>query len=286
MQIEKYCKDCNQHFFYDNGIDEGLSGDKSSIHTIDQVAFCPRCIDPHLVPGQHYKKQTILELFARHLKSKGIVLARLEQDQIVDMMKGFPSTYNLYISNSTYSTVNLDVGTVFQGKNGQFEIGGVIETQRPTTNEHGTFFAYNREIRCLRCKRKTVYSRKDTLQFYLQLKLKQCIHCDVTVTNHKRDTSGLNRNGSEKSEFSDRAMAKALNVSRNDYRRYNITERVEPLPDGTVINGLTIRSSFWDDDPMSYSPKYVLDCPKCKQTFICLQKQVKQQQHFCPVAKQ
>jgi hypothetical protein len=283
MQIEKYCKYCSQIFFYDDGTDvDGLSGVADiSANKVKREGFCPRCVDPHYIAGESYKKTVILELFRKHMKDNGVHVAVLDEDSLLIMMQSFPTSWKLFNSNGTYLTINLIIGTRFPGKVGEFEIGQVIKEHRHTTNEYGEFFKYTREIKCLRCGRVVLYNRRDTLEFYLQFKLKQCKNCDPPVGNPNGNTQNLNRNGSEKSEFSERAMAKALNVSRNDYRRHRPTERVPPLPNGTVVNGLIIRQSYWDEDPDSYSPKYILGCEKCKQTFICIQKNVHYLQHRC-----
>lgn len=280
MQRESYCKHCKKIFYYEDGVDEGLTGSSDSI-TIVPKGYCPVCTDPHFIPGESYRKDVIFNLFKQHLKAHQIAVSVIEDEDLLAMMKTFPSTWNLYSSNGSYTTVTLTIGTRFHGLNGQFEIGQVIRQHQNTTNENGMFFHYMRELKCLRCSKVVIYPRNQILHYYMQLKLKACKKCDASSSDHKRNTSGLNRTGSIKSEFSERALAKALNVSRNDYRRYHFSEPVPALPPGTVVSNLIIQEAYWDEDPSVYAPMYLLFCPKCKKNFTCLQKRVDLQQHFC-----
>lgn len=261
MPIEQICRHCDKIYF---------------------EASCPNCIDPHFIPGESYKKQVIIDIFKRHLKKKGVHVASLDSEAILSMMTAFPRTNALYHSNGNYLTITLPFGSRFQGKRGEFELLLVHTKEVKLDNDYNrNRFAYLREVKCLRCGSIVVYNRKSVLEFYIGLVEKCCIHCDPSTSNHIRDTNGLNRNGAEKSEYSDRAMAKALNVSRNDYRRHKITEPVPSLPLGTQIKNLKIILAYWDENPDSYSPKYTLQCIKCNQTFECIQKRVQLVQHFC-----
>jgi hypothetical protein len=287
--VEKLCRHCETFFYYDDGVDSGGLANSTDRYKRDSECqqkrrgFCPKCDDPHYIPGETYQKDVIIQLFKKHLSSKGVNVAPFDKEILVSMMKSFTRTYALYSSNGTFRTFNLLTGSRFKSEWGEFELLAPIpEKTGPDT------FAYKRGIKCLRCGKVIYVDRKKALEFFIGLHEKSCINCDNNRINnlpdhsdHERNTNGLNRNGSSKSEFSDRAMAKALNVSRNDYRRYHITERVEPLATGTIVNGLTVTEAFWDEDPSSYSPKYVLVCMKCKKTFVCLQKKVQNYQHFC-----
>lgn len=265
MLVEQICRHCNKIFVHDG----------------QREASCPNCIDPHLIPGESYKKQIIIDLFRRHLRKKGVHVASLDNEAILSMMTAFPRTNQLYHSNANYLTVTLPFASRFQGKRGEFEL--LLVQTKELRLVDSPRFAYFREIKCLRCNRIVVYSRKQVLEFYIGLVEKCCIHCDHSVSKHDRDTTGLNRNGSEKSEYSDRAMAKALNISRNDYRRHKneILSPVPSLPLGTIIGNLSVVGSYWDENPDSYSPKYILQCTKCNQAFECIQKRVALIQHFC-----
>lgn len=284
--VEKLCRFCQTYFYYEDGLDlgglgarnehdRGLQGRKEKNH-----GYCPNCIDPHFIPGETYQKEVILHLFKRHLTSHSISIP--DNDTLIEMMKNFPRSYACYTSNGTYRTFNLSTGLIFNGEFGQFQL---LEVKVQQT--HHELLAYMRNIKCTRCGRVVCVDRKKALEFFVGLKEKCCANCDNKrghggMSDHERDTTGLNRNGASKSEFSDRAMAKALNVSRNDYRRHIITQRVEPLPLGTVISkSLLITQAWWDENPDSYSPKYTLECQKCKQIFYCVQKKVQLLQHFC-----
>lgn len=277
MQQEKQCSECKQYFFYDDGLNPDGDG-------IEREGFCPTCVDPHFIPGESYYKDVIIEVFRKHLKGKGIAVHKLTREHLINMMGAFVRTHNLYHSNGTFTSVTLEHGTEFEGKEGRFQILLVHRKEliRDEFDIGRERFAYMREIKCCRCGRIVLCNRKQVLEYYLGLIEKACISCDPTYSDHERDCSGLNRNGSQKSELSDRAMAKALNVSRNDYRRYRPTEPVPSLPIGTVVNGLRIVASYWDEHPDSYSPKYKLECPKCKKTFTILQKSINSDlDHFC-----
>lgn len=275
MQQEKQCTECKQYFFYDDGLNPGGDG-------IEREGFCPTCVDPHFIPGESYYKSTIIEVFRKHLKGKGIAVHKLTEEHLIHMMGAFIRTHSLYHSNGTYNSVTLEYGLEFEGREGRFQI--LLVHKKELTSEidyDRERFAYQREIKCMRCGRIVLCNRKQALEYYLGLIEKACVSCDPTYSDHDRDCSGLNRNGSQKSESSDRAMAKALNVSRNDYRRYHFTEPVPSLPIGTVVNGLKIVASYWDENPDSYSPKYKLECPKCKKTFRIIQKNVDSAHHSC-----
>lgn len=298
MQVEKECKFCHQFFFYDDGSDQSLAQlpeHRASERKEKRGGYCPRCIDPHAIPGQNYKKETILLGFRKFLRSKKVDLFGLHDEDIVGMLKQFPRCYSIYTSNSTYRTINVYVGTKFDGLVGEFEMGLVHERVISAGIGHAPpHFCYMREIKCLRCNYIAKFELGRTLLYYLGLIPKRCRKCDSVgkFSKHKRNTSGLIRwkGGSEKSEFSDRAIAKALNISRNDYRRHfkNNGKLIKPepsLPKGTVIQcgdgKLEIVEAFWDENPDSYSPKYRLICPKCKNTFVCIQKRVNNLFHKC-----
>lgn len=295
MMREKFCQYCEKHFFYEDGVDAhgvDVTRDDNQLRMTERIkitGYCPICIDPHRVRGMTYLKSTIISLFRRHLASKGIQSQYLDDDTVIPMLEQFPRSYALYKSNGTYRTFTILPTTIFAGTYGEFMMGEVAIRQ---SKRRDALIRY-REIQCLRCNFTSLNSIGMTLIFFLGLDEKLCKKCDAhswLPEKQEREklprkirtsfnTSGLNRNGSSKSEFSDRALAKALNVSRNDFRRHIITQPEPPLPLGTPVGNLHIMEAYWDDK--TYSPRYLLVCERCKETFDCIQKRVHLMQHFC-----
>jgi len=289
MHREQKCKYCLKYFTYDDGlVDLGLGGNtKSDVGLEARIGFCPACNDPNYVYDLSYKKEMILWVFKKYLQSRKIDTSGIPDDSLIEMMRNFPRMYRAYTSNGTYRTITLFPGTRFEGEYGEFELG--ISFERNPEHRGIRRVWYNRYITCIRCNTKTVASFHKALYFYLGLLEKRCQKCDITqyYPNGKRDTSGLKRAGAAKSEYSDRALAKALNVSRMDYRRNKdiINKPVPALPIGTVVGVYEILAAYWDEDPKSYSPKYLVRCIDCKQEFRVIQKTVQYTQHWCEVYK-
>lgn len=259
MLKEKKCPYCKAFFYYEDRVDEECSDEGRN------SGFCPKCVDPHHIPGEAYEKTTIIGLFRKHLKKNGVVIDMFDLDQTIELMKEFPTAYNLWLSNGSFRTFNLLTGTLFEGDSGRFEIG-------PLKDSGSTY--QNRYIICCRCKTPTTYSKNDVLTFFMGLEKKRCLKCD-----RDKNDKNLSKNGRPSSEFSERSIARALNVSRNDLRRHKISKPNNPLPLGTVVNGLIIVDAFWDNE--SESPKYRFKCPKCNNIFRCLQKHINDQLHIC-----
>ncbi len=284
-QREKFCKTCGKYYFYEDGVDtpgvglirttHGKDGNLTPSH--DQ---CPTCYDPHFLPGCSYYKEYLFDLFCEHLKENRVEVEGLDIESIEEMMTSFPRIYRTYVSNDKFLSFTLYPGDKFDGKYGQFELGDVEEITVKEETTSPRQYVFKRMIRCCRCGRISKYDKQHTLEFVLGMIEKCCQHCD---SKHyvRGNIDNLNRSGSKKSDFSERALAKALNVSRNDYRRNRPSKRVAPLANGTIVAGLKILDAYWDDDPSSYCPKYLLECPKCLQRFRCIQKNVDRLAHRC-----
>lgn len=277
---EKFCNICKLYYFFDDGSDgQGLGRVNAQIDPYKvewKKGFCPRCNDPHYVSGESHKKEDVIDALRKHLEAYEINTTLIDQATLENMLKEFPKAYAVYTSNGTYTTFNVHAGTIFDGPDGQFEIGGVI------LREGGGYrTSYFRDVKCVKCGRVTQYFRDDVLDFYLGFQQKRCATCDP----HYRNTTGLNRNGRTPSPLSERAIARSLNISRAEYRskieKGERLVRVEPLPNGTMVGKFEVIESYWDDKASSYTPKYKLRCKYCNQTFVCLQKKVYQQQHYC-----
>lgn len=266
---EKQCPYCNSYFFYDDNVDShgvGISRKAGSQgNKIVASGHCPRCIDPHEIPGEAYKKKSVLTRFRDYLERNEVDTSAVDDEILGDMLQGFPRAYSYYNSNGNFRTFNVQTGERFSGKYDDFEIGPL----NPDIH-------YMRSVRCTRCGNIAWYNKTLVLDFFLGLREKVCRYCDP------RDYSHLNR-GSKRSEFSARALAKALNVSRNDFLRHEIIAPEPPLSVGTMINGLEIVKAWWDEDPKSYSPKYRLRCNSCKQEFVSIQKRAHLMDHFCVI---
>lgn len=265
---EKFCNICMSYYFYDDEPD--------SLLRVVPKAYCPKCHDPHKIPGQSYYKTVVIECFRRHLQENGVITDGLDDETLASMLQQFPIAYSVYNSNGTFLTFNIPSGTIFEGKNGRFEIGAAYLRQ------HAGKFNYWRDIICCRCHRTTTYATYDVLDFYLGFNPKTCVSCDP----HKRNTQGLNRNGSKPSPKSERAIAKAFNMSVSDYRRHwknhDSIKPIPALPIGHKLQcNLVVIRAYWDEDPNSYSPKYEIQCEKCKQVFVVLQKKVETVLHVC-----
>lgn len=272
MQVEKVCPYCKKIFLYEDGISEPLftnTGDRSEDFQERRAGYCPNCVDPYAIPGYSHSKRTILTLFKDLLLKNGVKVEYIDDDTLITLLPDFPRLHTYYKSNGTYLTFNLPPNSLFDGEFGQFELGTTTDKEY-------------REILCKRCNATATYNSTMILRYYFGIEDKRCVHCDAAqyIGNHPRNTSGLMRNGSSKSQYSERAIAKALNVSRNDLRRYKITSRQPSLPLNTVVNGLRIEEAFWEEETMT--PKYRLVCDECQDEFFCTQKHIHRQQHFCP----
>lgn len=284
MLKEKFCPHCETYFFYETEVDtHGVSMSYVDNRVKDgkkdiTSGYCPRCVDPHRIPGMTYKKKTILSYFRNHLVERGVQVQYLDDETLIQMLTKFPTAHQLYTSNSTYLTFTLVPDLLFNGKYGEYKLGQLKVTPSKTRHAMSTY----REIICLRCNKTTIASVMLTLYYYLGMKEKQCKKCDYSMYVQGKkpsNISGLNRNGSKPSEYSDRALAKALNVSRNDFRRHLIHIPEPPLPVDTIINGLRIDEAFWCDK--TQAPRYILVCDKCQDEFNCLQKRAYLLQHTC-----
>jgi len=291
MLREKKCKKCGKYYQYDNGlIESGLGStneDRDGIkkESLERKAFCPLCDDPKFISGLSYKKVNILWMFKKYLRSEGIEIDSIPDDSIEEMMRSFPQTYAAYTSNGTFRTITLFPDTKFKGEYGEFKLG-IAYPRNPESFGVGRIW-HDRYIICLRCGKQTTATAQRTLFHYLGLCKKRCKKCDLKhyYPNGKRNTSGLLLGGEHnRSESTDRALAKALNVSRMDYRRNKdrITKPVPSLPVGTLVGPYEIIAAYWDDDPSSYSPKYLVQCTDCKKEFRILQKKIRIVQHWCP----
>lgn len=238
-----------------------------SCHQLYYAEFplCPVCSDPHAITGECYEKQSIMNAFVRYLKKEGIRAEELSLEDLENMLEAYPKAYNLFKSNGTYRTVNIPTGTEFEGRYGTFTVMEVCD------------IPINRYVMCNRCEEKACFPRQEILDFFLGFRRKHCLACDAS--RRAKDEGNLNRNGRPRSETSERSLAKALNVSRNDYRRYKPTLPVPALPVGTEINGMTVTEAYWDDTTLT--PKYRLYCPKCNQKFTCIQKRISTIFHYC-----
>lgn len=275
MLREKCCKYCNLYFQYEDGIDThgvAVRSQDSRISVSEsqrRQGYCPQCNDPHRIRGMSYYKSTILKSLGVHLTKQGIKVEFLDKDTLIEMLKQFPKSYQIFTSNGSFRTFTLMPGLEFDGKYGKFRLGDV----RPYhTKQFG--IRENREIICTRCNFITAINTKAVLKYYLGMELKSCQTCDSQYIDRT-----CNLPIPVKSEYSDITLARALNVSRNDFRRHIITKPEPPLPNGSIVNGLRINESFWDEE--TYSPRYSLICDRCKLTFTILQKRVSQLQHFC-----
>lgn len=273
MQTEKQCPYCKKMFFYEDGRDD--EKDRPTI-----TGYCPQCVDPCSVPGETYLKKTILSAIKRYLQDESIDVTHLDEGTIEAMLKEFPRVHQMYYSNSTYRTFTIYTGTIFEGKYGKFEMlhSEVIDI---TDNWDATV----RYIRCCRCNETSRISKTTALDYFLGLHEKQCKHCDAAKWLHNPNTN-IKRGGSQKSEFSARALAKALNVSRNDYMRHPDIEYTPALPEGHIAKvyghyEYKIIKAWWDESPKSYSPKYIVECQKCKQKFEIVQKHLYNTTHYC-----
>jgi len=290
MLREKKCKHCNKYFTYDDGqIDLGLGTyEKTSKEEVveSRYGYCPLCDDPNYVYELSYKKESILWMFKKYLASKKIDVTGISEESIIDMMRAFPRTYATFTSNGTYRTITLFPGMKFHGEFGEFELG--ISFPHNPQDLGKSRIWYNRYIICVRCRTQVTVSAMKALFFYIGLSEKRCGKCDIQeyYPDKKRNTAGL-RNGSDKSEYSDRALAKALNVSRMDYRRNKNkhTRPVSSLPVGSVVGCYEIIAAYWDENPSSYSPKYLVRCTDCKQEFRILQKKIASIEHYCALLK-
>lgn len=272
---EKQCPYCENYFLYEDQLDGGLvdnSGEKITGH-------CPKCVDPHSIRGETYEKDSILSSLKRHFNQKGIDASDWDKDSLVEALRKFPKAYDLYFSNGTYRTITLYTGTAFDGRFGQFVLGPVI--QRTIQNQPKPIVLENRLIICCRCNNQHEYGRVETLDMYTGFIEKMCKSCDAIryIGKHKRNVKGLKK-GSDKSDNSLRAKAKALNVSRSELRNNPNIEYHPPLPIGEVVNGLEIIEAFFDEK--TYTPKYKLSCPKCGGIYIITQRKVEQISHvYC-----
>ena len=279
---EKKCPYCKQFFFYDDGIIESLP-----LHEQTKLTgYCPVCIDPNAITGQTYEKTTILTAIKRHLKSKGVEADILDDDTLINMLKEFPRVHGIYYG-TTYKTFTINTGDIFDGERGKFEIRETKSIDLIDSN--GTFKGtlWSRCIKCCRCGRIVTVTKTEAMDMFLGLYEKRCVHCDPTVSNHKRNTSNLKRTGAVKSEFSERAIAKALNISRSDFRRAVNPQYTPPLPVGSIVEvgsyfKYEILEAWWDEDPKSYAPKYKYKCLRCNEIFICIQKNIRNGSHYCP----
>jgi len=221
-------------------------------------------------------------MFKKYLQSKKIDVESIHEDSIIEMMRNFPRTYAAFISNGTYRTITLFPGTRFKGEFGEFELGIAVPHNPEAFGKSRIW--YNRYIICVRCRTQVTVSVQKALFFFIGLNEKRCAKCDLGdyYPDKKRNTNGL-RTGSDKSEYSDRAMAKALNVSRMDYRRYKdkIKKPVPSLVIGTNVGPYEVLAAYWDEDPKSYSPKYLIRCKDCKVEFRVIQKNVENIEHWC-----
>lgn len=274
---EKLCNTCQKFFFYDDGLVVEDVTDPRNDGLEKITGYCPVCVDPHSVPGETYEKKTILNALKRHLARKDIDTTVLTEEILQNMLKEFPRANAYYNSNNTYKTFTLYTGTIFDGAVGQFELGVALATESPSGWIH-----YYRFIKCCRCNSRAKIEKTETLDYFLGLNEKYCRECDSELLNNFPEGCGGNR----KSEFSARAFAKALNVSRNDFQRHPEVQYSPALPDGHIerVGGFQYKiiKSWWDEDPKSYSPKYLIECQKCKQQFEIVQKHLKQTTHYCP----
>lgn len=272
MQREKLCTYCNKYFFYEDHSEERPNDITNGT--------CPVCVDIRAIPGETYERQTIINRFKMYLKENGVQVELFDEDSLLSMLKDFPKANNLYLSNGTYRTISLFTGTIFDGMYGKFVVGPV--EIKVSNSEDNPNYVHLRQIICSRCKSETTQDKMIVLDFVLGFVEKRCQKCDCAkyVSKHERNTEGLNRNGSHKSDKSERAIAQSLNISLNDLRRHQISKREEPLEDGTIVNGLEIIRAYWDDS--TYSPRYELRCPKCMNIYTCLQKRVELLSHpYC-----
>lgn len=288
MQREKVCPYCKTIFFYDDGLDDvGLAGSEDTLAQKEpRTGYCPRCVDPNACPGETYEKESILTALKRYLRKEGVLVNTLDNDTLEGMLKEFPRAQSLYLSNGSYRTFTLYTGMTFPGMFGMFELGVHEYVQSPNVRWINTF----RHIKCLRCNRVVKVLKTETLDMFLGMHEKRCFDCDNAAAEHVKANSNLKRGGAQRSEFSARALAKALNVSRNDYTRHPEIQYTPPLPVGhiAVVQSkykYEILKAWWDESPKSYSPKYLIKCVDCKQEFTCVQKHLKETTHYCTGAR-
>lgn len=280
---QKRCYYCKKIYTYDDGkMSKGLSNrteaqkKQEQGHGVTVSARCPVCIDPHAILGQTYRKDSILSLFRKYLRSINVDPTYFDNDTILSMMAEHPKMLSLYESNGSYKTVTLHQGVCFEGKNGMFMLDEALLNNK--TKGSPIPYFNRRVIVCMRCGRRSIYRRKSVLILFLGLKLKCCKKCDNPTPQKERkefirNTKGLNRNGRPKSEDSERAKAKILNISRMDLHRHpHWNERVPALPVDTKLGTLVIKRVYWDEKTMT--PKYDLVCTECRQFFTCVQKRV------------
>lgn len=287
---EKKCKFCGKYFHYEDGVDThgvALTREDSRVKAGNKnriTGFCPLCVDPHRTPHMSYRKTTIISVIRKHMIKKGIEGQFLDDDTIIGMLDEFPSAYKLYHGNGSYKTFNLLAGTLIDGRYGKFLLGEVDPKAPVQSKSKKPQLGFLRQVVCYRCKTIRLYDKLSVLKFAMGLKMKCCSSCDSMRLNRgspiQKNTVGLNRKGSRKSEFSCRSMARALNVSKNDYVRHRITKPEPPLPIGTKIGKfLRVESSFWDEK--TCAPRYILVCDYCGDDFVVLQKRAHLLDHYC-----
>lgn len=273
MKHEKFCKYCEKYYTFDDGIDDALfSSDELLVRTESR---CPNCIDPRAVPHETYMKKTILNLFRAYLKRRDINADVFEESDIIEMLKEFPRANDLFQSNGNFITVTLYTGMGFQMHGNDYILGPPNcirveydgETKKTITD---------RLIQCARCAKSVIVNKMQALSYFIGFEEKYCATCD----SWQRNTTGL-QNGSVKSDSSQRAIAKALNISRSELRNSasRFTKPIPSLPIGTRFGLLEIKEAYWDEDPSAYAPKYTLRCVECGTEFTCLQRQVEQISH-------
>ena len=285
MLREHRCPYCKQIFMYDDGV-----GASPEANIARLPAYCPVCVDPNALAGFTYYKESILRAYGYYLENNGIITSVIDRHSLLDMMfSQFPATQKVWTA-TTYRTFTLYDQLPFP--NGLFRVGTCYNRIRPFGNYMRTY-TY-RKIHCNRCERISSASKVGTLWYFFWFKPKYCFNCEPEqvgrsfITDETRwmkgnpnPTFGGKRHlGGVKSDTSLRARAKQLNVSVNDLRR-GITESDPILSNGTVVNGLTIVKSYWDDRKNVYEPRYLLECQKCQQKFAIAQKRVYTLDHRC-----
>jgi hypothetical protein len=211
----------------------------------------------------------MLNLYSVVMRDSGIEMEVLDEETRLGMMfEQFPKTKEIWEATS-YKTFTLYDPTVFS----HWTLGLVRERLA------GGRIRYVREVTCNRCKKVTLASVLKVLCYYVGFKKKLCRHCDGSEIPGNRLLTTRHTGGTKKAgSLRDRAMK--LNVSVNDLRR-GITESTPVLPNGTQVNGLVITKAYFDEAKNSLEPKYLLQCPKCRNFFGIAQKRVQTIFHRC-----
>lgn len=246
MLVEAFCKHCEKYYFFEDGQDHSLT----ETIGVSVKRFCPACTDPNYIVGESYLKDTVLSAFARYYYIQHDI--KLSRDSSLATLKNYPVAWEKF-NEIKYRTVTIPSGMCF-GEH--FILGPMIRGKKNFQNK--------RLIVCTRCNRRVKHEVWQVIVLWLGLQPKLCKNCDMV--------KGVNRDPD-----SDTSMARKLNVSLSDYRRYRMTDRIEPLPIGTKVGLLEIKKAYWDE--YSFTPKYVVACTVCNREFVCIQKQVRNLEH-------